>query len=257
MNKYKQINKEIWNKRTEINMASEEYNLKGFKEGNLSLKSIEKEGIGNVEGKTLLHLQCGFGMDTLSLAKLGATVTGVDFSDKSIEAAKSLSKEMKIPARFIESELFKLPEVLDEKFDIVFTSYGVLCWMPNIINWAKVVSHFLKSGGIFYIVDIHPFSNVFEMDKPDISDLEVTNSYFHRDEPEFWAEEGLYEWRHSISDIINALANSGLRILSMKEYPFGCYQMFPFMIKDKKGFWRLKDKDNMVPLLFSLKARKE
>ena len=117
--------------------------------------------------KSLLHLQCHFGMDTLSWARLGARATGVDFSDEAIALARSLSQELGIEARFVCSNIYDLPDVLSGQYDIVFTSYGVLCWLPDLTRWAQVIGHFLKSKGTFYIVDGHPFAKVFEQEEGD------------------------------------------------------------------------------------------
>jgi len=122
-----------------------------FRNGEVHLYPIEIEEVGDVRGKSLLHLQCHFGMDTMSWARLGADVTGLDFSDNAIETARQISAELEIPARFVCSNIYDAPNVLSEKFDIVFTSYGALCWLPDLKKWGEVVAHFVKPGGIFYI----------------------------------------------------------------------------------------------------------
>ncbi len=205
------------------------YGLAGFKRGETSLKSIELEEVGEVEGKSLLHLQCHFGMDTLSWARLGASVTGVDFSDKAIAVAKSLGDEVGIHARFICSNIYDLPQRLDERFDIVYTSYGVLCWLPDLSKWASVIEGFLKPGGMFYIVEGHPILNIFDNSNA-ATGFRVAQSYFHKTEPVRWEPEGDYadknaavrnpsfEWTHSLSDIINALIGAGLKIEFVHEF---------------------------------------
>ncbi|MFW9973572.1 MAG: class I SAM-dependent methyltransferase, partial [Candidatus Odinarchaeota archaeon] len=135
--KFFETNLKRWNELVELNAKSRLYDLEGFKSGNSSLLRIELEELGNVMGKSLLHLQCHFGMDTLSWARLGAYVTGVDFSDKAINLARDLSKELNIPARFIQANLYDIPNILHEQFDIVFTSYGTICWLPNLAKWAQ------------------------------------------------------------------------------------------------------------------------
>ncbi|MFC2014663.1 class I SAM-dependent methyltransferase [Chloroflexota bacterium] len=265
MDEYAKGNLELWNEMTPINARSEFYDVEGFKNGRCTLESIELEEIGDVSGKSLLHLQCHFGMDTLSWARLGARVTGVDFSDKAITLARSLSKELGIEADFICSDIYKLPDVLDEKFDIVFTSRGVLCWLNDLNKWAQVISHFLKPGGTFYIVEGHPLMMVFD-DSKDIRELKVTQSYFYKPEPIRWEADGAYaengteiihpsyEWTHSLSDVINSLITAGLNIDFLHEFPYITYRQLPFMDEYKPGHWRIKGID--IPLTFSIKATK-
>ena len=283
MDEYMKGNRDLWNEITSIHVASDFYDVEGFKQGRSSmLYPIELEEMGNVSGKSLLHLQCHFGMDTLSWARLGAKVTGVDFSDKSIELARSLSEELGITADFICSNIYDLPENLKGTFDIVYTSDGVLCWLPDLKRWAEVISHFLKPGGFFYILEGHPFSYVFD-NSPDATELKVKYSYFHTPEPSKWEPEGdyadpyanvtkaltwlktygkssgvvthgSYEWTHSLGDIINALISSGLKIEFLHEFPMIFYKCLSFMEQDGDGQWRIEG--DKIPLIFSLKASK-
>jgi len=256
-----------WNELAKIHAESDYYDLEGFKAGKSSLHSIELEELGDVSGRSLLHLQCQFGLDTLSWARLGATVTGVDFSDKAIELARALSKQLGIPAKFVCSNIYDLPRVLKGYFDIVFTSYGVLCWLPDIDKWAEIVSKFLEKGGTFLVIEFHPFVWVFDWDEQ--KELKVKQSYFHADEPYYFKREGsyavagayvenkeYYEWQHSFSDIMNALIGAGLRIESIKEYPYAIDRLFPFMKRCKDGYFRFTNKDYNIPLMFSIKATK-
>lgn len=262
MRDYLATNRKWWNDVTSIHARSKLYDLPGFKKGKSSLVSIELEEIGNVKGKTLLHLMCHFGMDTLSWARLGAITTGVDISDKSIMLAKKLSKEVREPATFICSNIYELPNVLDKKFDIVFTSYGVLCWVSNIKKWAKIIDHFLKKRGIFYIVELHPFTNILSCDfklyykyfakGPDIDDSPGTYADWNAN-----IKGHTYLWNYTFSDVINALTKAGLKIEFVHEFPFTMYDQFPgFMEQNKKGQYVLKNKKIQIPLLFSLKATK-
>jgi SAM-dependent methyltransferase len=267
MDDYMKTNLDLWNEWTPIHEKSKSYDLEGFKSGKCTLHSTELEEVGDVSGKSLLHLQCHFGMDTLSWARLGAKVAGVDFSDKAIKLAKSLSKELKISANFICSNLYDLPKVLGQKFDIVFTSIGVLCWFPDIQGWANVISHFLKPKGIFYIIEGHPFINIFENESY-TKELKMCHSYFYSPEPTRYEPDGSYadrtakvinpsyEWTHSLGDIINALISAGLRIEFVHEFPYANYDIFPFLEQDKNKKWRLKGNKEFIPLMFSLKATK-
>ena len=278
MDKYLKNNKALWNEITPIHAQSAFYDLEGFKKGNSSmLCPVEFEEMGDVNRKSLLHLQCHFGMDTLSWARQGANVTGVDFSDKAIDLARSLSKELGIEAEFICSDIYDLPEKLSGKFDIVYTSGGVLCWLPDLKRWAEIISHFLKPGGFFYILEGHPFSCVFD-DSPDATELKIQYSYFHTPEPTKWEPQcdytspvkgslkwinddpdavvthGSYEWTHDLGDIINSIISSGLRIEFLHEFPAIFYKCYPFMKQDKDGWWRLEG--DKIPLTFSIKAIK-
>lgn len=147
MDQYVQANRTLWNAWTLLHEKSEEYDLAGFRGGRCALKPVELAELGDIEGKSMLHLQCHFGLDTLSWARRGVRVTGVDLSDDAIRLARSLSSELGIPADFIRSDLGDLHLVLDEKFDIVFTSYGVLPWLPDIRAWGETVARFLVPGG--------------------------------------------------------------------------------------------------------------
>lgn len=155
---YYKVNIERWNERAEINAQSKSYDLENFLKGETSLFPIELKELGDeVANKTLLHLQCHFGMDTFSWARKGAIVTGVDFADKAIELAIDLSEKLSIPAKFINANIYDIPKIISETYDIVFTSYGVLNWLPDIKKWAEIINNCLKPGGTFYIVENHPF----------------------------------------------------------------------------------------------------
>ena len=268
MENYFEANRKMWDELAVIHYKSKFYDVEGFKAGKLSLFSIERKELGDITGKSLLHLMCHFGMDTLSWAKLGAKVTGVDFSEKAIELARALSKETGIEGNFICANIYDLPKVLSEEFDIVFTSYGVLTWLPDLQNWATIIARFLKARGLFYMVELHPFTWIFQDE--DVTELEVTHPYFKEQEPIKFEVKGSYadetaqinqeynyEWPYSFSEILNSLINAGLKIQFVNEYPYCTYKMFPFMEKHEDGWWRLKNQKGVIPLMFSLKAIKE
>lgn len=229
MKNYFETNKRRWNELVNIHAASEEYDLNGFLAGENSLHNIELEKLGDVSGKSLLHLQCHFGLDTISWARLGAKTTGVDFSETAIELARKIAKKTGADAEFVCSNIYDLPKVHEGKYDIVFTSYGVLCWLNDMDEWAKVINHYLIPGGVFLLVESHPFMWVFD----DASEeLRVKYSYWHRDKPLSWEEDGSYadenakltnkksyEWQHTVSDVLNALIKAGLTIDEVGEYP--------------------------------------
>ena len=180
MDDYKKANLALWNEWAHLHAGSAFYDVEGFKAGKTSLNPLEMEELGNVAGKTLLHLQCHFGLDSLSWARLGASVTGVDFSDQAIALARSLSQEVGLEAEFVCSDIYELPQVLAGQFDIVYTSYGVLAWLPDLKNWAAVIAHFLKPGGVFFIAEFHPFAMVFDNSET-ATGLRIQYPYFHYD----------------------------------------------------------------------------
>jgi SAM-dependent methyltransferase len=264
MDNYLHSNQDLWNYWTSLHEQSPVYKVAEFKAGVSTLRPVEREELTGVAGKTLLHLQCHFGLDTLSWAREGAFATGVDLSDKSIALARSLSTELNIPATFVCSDLFDLPAVLTSQFDIVFTSYGVLNWLSDLKRWAAVIAHFLKPGGVFYIVEFHPFSRTFDSAS---AELKVANPYFFSQEPFRFEMQGSYaadtttpvhgyNWNHSLSEVFNALIGAGLQIELFNEFSFTLRERIAGMVQGEDGLWRLTRQHGMVPLLFSLQARK-
>jgi ubiquinone/menaquinone biosynthesis C-methylase UbiE len=258
LREYLKKNQEMWNGFVPIHKKSRFYDVEGFRKGKTSLTFVECEELRDVSGKSLLHLQCHFGLDTMSWARLGARVTGVDFSEKAIELAQALSEELCIDARFIHSNIYDLPDILEDQFDIVYTSYGVLCWLPDLKKWARVISHFLKREGAFYMLEFHPIRNMFN-DAGNIKE-----PYFHSEEPIKYEGSGSYadtsaefkhvsyEWLHSLSDVVNALIEAGLRIEFLHEFPFSTTGDRPFLVKREDGLWYHKDKSVKIPLMFSI-----
>lgn len=264
MDDYLQANQQLWNEWTTLHEQAPRYKVAAFKAGASTLRPVERAELTDVMGKTLLHLQCHFGLDTLSWARTGAIVTGVDLSDRPIDLARSLSAELNIPATFVCSDLFDLSNRLSGQFDIVFTSYGVLNWLNDLKAWAAIIAHFLKPGGVFYMVEFHPFSRVFDSDSPE---LKVTNPYYFTEERFRFAAQGSYaaegsvlfhgyNWNHSLSEIFNALIGAGLQIQFFNEFPFTLRERIAGMVQREDGLWRLTSQHGMVPLLFSLRARK-
>lgn len=263
MDEYLRGNRDHWDEMVPYHERSEFYDVAGFKAGKSSLKSIELEELGDVAGKSLLHLQCHFGMDTLSWARLGATVTGVDFSEEAISLARRLSAETGTEADFICANIYDLPDVLEGRFDIVFTSYGVKAWLPDIPRWAEIAAGFLKPGGTFYIVENHPLIGLFD-DSPDCQVLTVNGTYFAGKEPVRYepgysyagapVTQPCYEWAHSLAEIVSSLAAAGLTIEFLHEFPFCEYRALAFMEQDEDGRWRLPG--DPLPLIFSLRAHK-
>jgi SAM-dependent methyltransferase len=257
------INLAHWNERVDVHAKSPFYRLAEFRRGGNTLTSIEREEIGDVRGKSLLHLQCHFGLDTMSWARLGATVTGLDFSDKAIDLARSLAAELKIPATFVCTPLYEAPEAIHEQFDIVFTSHGALCWLPDLKRWAQVAAHFVKRGGVFYIAEFHPLTQSFNND--DDTELSPRVSYFSTEPQEFgpgpdYADRsvmlahGSREWLYPLDKVVTSLIDAGLQIEFLHEFPVCCFKFFPFMEQDADGWWRIPG--DPIPLTFSVRARK-
>ncbi|MFW9959605.1 MAG: class I SAM-dependent methyltransferase [Candidatus Thorarchaeota archaeon] len=267
MDDFLKTNRELWDKLATIHHSSKFYDVEGFLGGKQTLDPVEIEELPNLAGKRLVHLMCHFGLDTLSLARLGARVTGVDFSSKAIDLARSLAKTTGIESTFVCSDVYDAPKHLDGEFDVVFTSGGVLTWLPDLERWASVISTLLKPGGFFYIREFHPFASIFD-DEED-TELNVKYPYFQGREPLMFESEGsyacgdaktglmkAYEWNHPISRIINSLIEEGLRIQYLNEFPFTSYKALPFMVENEKGRWILPSFADSVPLMFSLKATK-
>jgi SAM-dependent methyltransferase len=265
MDPYLSANQALWNQWTPYNVTSAFYDVESFKAGRQTLDPIALAEVGDVRGKSLLHLQCHFGLDTLSWARGGATVTGVDFSHQAISAARRLASDIGIDATFVHSNVYDLPQHLSGQFDVVFTSHGVLGWLPDLKKWAQVIVHFLAPGGLFFIVEAHPVLMMFD-DRRDDTELRILYPYFHQPMPLQQEEKGCYAvpeapvhgtayyWFHSLADILGALLRAGLRLLSFAEYPYMAWAFFPWMERRPDRYWQLPPGKGEIPLMFSLKA---
>lgn len=265
LEQYLNVNKANWNERVSIHKKSGLYDLENFKKGKNKLHSLERNELGDIKGKSVLHLQCHFGMDSLSLEMLGADVTAVDFSEEAIKAAIELRDELGMKTEFILSDIYKLSGKLNKKFDIVYTSYGVLIWLYDLDKWAQMIFDFLKDDGFFYIAEVHPASLIFDYNYEN-EKLSVRYPYFNKPEPIEFTEPGTYadknadtvnnttyEWVHSLSDIFSAILNSGLRIQFFHEFNFTVWEQFKGMKRSEDGYYRFNED---IPLLFSMKAVK-
>ncbi len=277
MTDHRASNRKLWDEWTQVHERSDFYKLEAFKRGEtkdrpydaapgVRIRSFESDELGDVAGKTLLHLQCHFGIDTLSWARLGARVTGIDFSPNAIALARQLAAEVGIEATFVESSVQDLRTNLEGTFDIVYTSRGAIWWLDDLSVWAATIAHFLKPGGTFYVTEFHPVLMTLSEER----DFSVKYAYFPRGEPLCFPVKGSYAdrtaeisstveygWPHPISEIVTSLAESGLHIEFLHEFDWVDYQIFPMVEECPDGKFRLHDGvEGELPLMFSLRASK-
>ena len=266
MKEYREKNKIHWDIAADVHMQAPKgiYDIEGFKQGKSSLDKITLEELGDVKGKKILHLLCHIGLDTLSLARMGADVVGVDISSKAIGHARDLAKEIGVDARFICSDVYNIQDYLDEKFDIVFMSIGVTCWIDDWEKLMSIVSSYMKPDGFYWLYDGHPVSMCIRDSSDGLNKIWSSN-YFDRGprhcepsgdyaDPEIVIEATSVEWAPTLGDIINGIGSTDLKIEYLNEFPY----IFPFhdgMKPDSDGYWRPKNGFEH-PLMFSIKARK-
>jgi SAM-dependent methyltransferase len=259
---YIEINRRTWNEKTPVHFESEFYNVKQFIEGGISLNPIELELLGDISGKKILHLQCHFGQDSISLARMGAIVTGIDFSDKAIDKAFELAALCDQNVNFICCDIYDLEQHLDDQFDIVFTSYGTIGWLPDLTKWGQIINRFLKRNGKFVFVEFHPVVWMFDDDF-----TEIRYNYFN-EKPINELENGTYAdktsdlqeeyvcWNHSLSAVFQALLSEGLVINSFHEFDYSPYNCFNKTVQIADQKFQLQPFGNKLPLVFALNATK-
>lgn len=263
-NDYFASNRSIWNQRTLVHKDSDFYNLEGFKKGAAVLTPIELGELRDVKGKTMLHLQCHFGMDSLDWARRGVKVTGIDIADNAIAEAQQLNAELGLDARFICCNVLDTSAHVHEQFDIVFTSYGTIGWLPDLEPWAKMVSERVKPGGVFYIAEFHPVLWMFDDDfthikyayeNKEVIITENEGTYTDR-QADIKGKE--YSWNHSISEVLNALLKQGLQLQFFNEYMYSPYPCFRNMVETEPGSgqWHIKGMEGKIPMVYSLMMMK-
>lgn len=255
---YLEINQKSWNNRLETHLNSDFYNMKAFLQGQNSLNSIELELLGNLKGKSVLHLQCHFGQDTISMSRMGAQAVGIDLSDAAIHKGKEIAKELGTDTRFIQCDIYDLPNHLEEQFDIVFTSYGTIGWLPDMNKWASIVNKFLKPGGKFIIVEFHPVVWMFD------DNFEKIGYNYFNDGPIKEEESGTYAdreaeisqnyvtWNHSISEVLQSLLDQKLTLENIQEYDYSPYNCFNHTEEFGPNKYRIKHLENNIPMVYSL-----
>lgn len=261
----------MWDVWARHHVASPFYDVEGFRAGQRAgrrgLDALETRLVGDVAGKSLLHLQCHFGLDTLTWARRGAAVTGADFSGEAIGTARALAAEIGVPATFVQCDVYDLPDRLPGEFDVVFTSHGVLSWLPDLDRWGRMIAHFLRPGGRFCLIEGHPLPLLFDDTRAD-RELRLSFPYFPGDAPlrcerrgSYAAPDGpfdsvTYQWVHPLSEVLGALLRAGLRLESFDEYPYAGWAMFPWMETRPDGLWQFPEGTVALPLMFSVTASK-
>ncbi|MEP1488683.1 MAG: methyltransferase domain-containing protein [Algibacter sp.] len=259
---YFDTNKATWNNKVKVHAESEMYNLEAFKKGESSLMPYELKALGDVSGKSLLHLQCHFGQDTLSWSRKGAKCTGVDLSDEGVKLAKKINDELGLDAKFVCCNVLDTSKFVKDTFDIVFTSYGVIGWLPDLKPWGKMIAERLITGGTFFMAEFHPIVWMFDylegkpiMKYGYMQDAVIYEEYegtYANQESKMISKE--YGWNHGLSEVINALTEAGLHIEYLKEHDESPYDVLPNLVKTDSGMFVTKDK--LYPLIFTLKATK-
>ncbi|OIO92866.1 MAG: hypothetical protein AUJ96_31475 [Armatimonadetes bacterium CG2_30_66_41] len=269
-----QTNRLAWDERATIH-AGGAYPVEAFKAGRVEGITPLPDDLGEVPGKSLLHLQCHIGLDTLTWARRGARVTGVDFSPVALREAQNLADELGLYATFVASDIAELPGVLAGEFDIVLTYYGTITRLPDLTAWARTIHHFLKPGGFLHLADTHPFAAILEAPKGGRRP-EPAYDYFNggkslriesaggtsADPSAATAHRVTYQWLHPLQEVLGSLLDAGLRLDYLHEFPFTFYNLYYYenehlMRQDEDGWWHPVDSPNRLPLMFSVKASKE
>lgn len=263
INKAFEINRNTWNQKVKVHAKSDFYDIAEFKKGKSSLNKYEIKALGNVSGKNMLHLQCHFGQDTLSFERMGAKCTGVDISDEGIKLARKLNIELNLNANFVCCNVLETSKHVSEKFDIVFTSYGTIGWLPDLKPWAQIISERLKPSGFFYIVEFHPICWMFDytLSPPIMKYGYRQNEAIYEEYQGTYADKNSkmlskeYGWNHSLGEVITSLSEAGLQIDYLREHDASPYDIFPGLVKNDEGMFELSNK--IYPLIFEVKASKK
>lgn len=261
---YLDTNRTTWDNRTDQHIGSAFYDVEGWLAGATSLKQIELDIIGDVKGKRVLHLMCHFGQDTLSIARMGAEVTGLDLSPRAIEEARKLAEKAGLEATFVNADLYSAPQHIEGQFDMVFMSYGTVGWLPDIKKWGEVVGGFLKPGGKFVFAEFHPAFWMLDEDYQfvkyryftggdDIVDTEGTYTDVEEEKP-----QTMVSWNHGMADVINALHDQQLSLKHIQEYDYSPYPIYGEKeVVLGPGQWGIRGMERKLPLVYSLVMQKD
>ncbi|MBK9175793.1 MAG: class I SAM-dependent methyltransferase [Flavobacteriales bacterium] len=255
-------NRALWNARVPHHLNSRMYDVEGFVAGKSSLTDIELELLGEVKGQRILHLQCHFGQDTLCIARMGAEVTGLDISDVALDEARRLTERCGLKADWILSNVVDHQPELDGRFDMVFTSYGTIGWLPDLKPWAANIARYLKPNGRLVFVEFHPAVWMFDNDF-----THVAYSYFNREviaeeEKGSYADRDAdirltsYGWNHDLGEVLTALLDHGLRIERFTELDGSPHDCFANTVLGEDGLYRIKGMEGKLPMVYALRARK-
>lgn len=263
----KDWNRDWWDERVPIHVGSEFYDVESFKAGREPLGPFEPAELGPVEGRTMAHLQCHFGLDSLGWARRGARVAGLDFSRPAVEAAAELARELGLDAEFVCADVHDAAEAFGgRRFEIVYTGGGALNWLPDLDRWAGVVAGLLEPGGILYLVEFHPVTFAFADD-----DLTLEYDYFLQPEGVVIEDEGgsyadltartvhnrTLEWQHPLGDVVTAVIEAGLRLEFLHEHDHSPSKRWPFLEQRAAKHFRFPEGQPRLPLMYSLRAVKD
>ncbi|MGO9196714.1 MAG: class I SAM-dependent methyltransferase [Acidimicrobiales bacterium] len=259
-----QLNRANWDERTPIHVGSRFYRVDEFKSGVQTLHGFELDELPDLAGKDLVHLQCHFGLDTLSLARKGARVTGLDFSGPAVEAARELASAMGIDARFIEANVYDARAALGQAYDVVYTGKGAINWLPDIVTWAEIIADLLRPGGVFYLSEFHPVHSMLADDAPTVAypyfneGPMVWDSGEDYTDPEARLESSrTIEWAHPLSEVVTAVIEAGLRLEFLHEFAECSFKRFPWLVEVQPRVWTTPPGMPAVPMMYSLRAVKE
>ena len=264
-----EINRLNWDERALIHArdTTGDYMLDRFRAGEDALHEIEAAEIGDIAGRRVLHLQCHIGRDTLCLARRGAIVTGLDFSADALKVARSLAAETGLKADFVQGRVEDAPRLAPGPFDLVFTTWGTICWLPDMKAWARTIAAVLRPGGELYFADGHPSFMVmgerdgkivpfYDYDTPKDRPLEFAEETTYTGDPTIMTNRATREWIHSLSSIFGALIDAGMSIEMFREHEVLPWRGLKLLVPATDRLWRLPDGHPRLPLSLSLKARK-
>lgn len=265
LEEYRAFNRDLWEKRVRAHLQYDLYPSAAVLDGTYQLCEPEPAELGDVRGKRLLHLQCNAGADTLAWARRGAAVVGLDFSETAIAQAREFATTTGLDATFVCSDVYATRDHNLGQFDIVYTSVGVLWWLNDLGEWARIIADHVAPGGCFYIHEIHPAGMIYNWQS---DGLEVVGDYFGSAEPLVEETAGTYYeagpdveiepatecgWTHTLGDVVTALCSAGLRIEFLREHDFAQFRQLPCFAENDAGQWRPVAKPRL-PWAFSLKA---